>query len=94
MGAEKGKATAGETMAKPLQKCKSITGKCYRMHSTLSRKKNYLLVVFLRPSVTGFAVPVKDALNFSKKRVALQGIRPFARNCENRWGDKVETAGC
>ena len=36
MLAEIGKATAGETMAKPLQKCKSITGKSYQMHSTES----------------------------------------------------------
>jgi len=43
MLAEKGKATAGETMAKPLQKCKPITDKCYQMHSVLSRK-NYLFI--------------------------------------------------
>jgi len=42
MLAEKGKAIAGETMAKPLQKCKSITGKCYQKHSAPSRKNLFI----------------------------------------------------
>lgn len=50
MLAQKGKAIAGETMAKPLQNASLLADKCYQVHSALSRK-NLFIFEFVHGSV-------------------------------------------